>query len=55
LKQRVEENAENDSALVDLKLEAEALARSMLDIGVSLRPRLTEIKARIEQLGAPPG
>jgi small-conductance mechanosensitive channel len=26
----------------------------MLDIGVSLRPRLTEIKARIDQLGPPP-
>lgn len=51
---RIEENAGNDSALVDLKLEVEALARSMLDIGVSLRPRLTEIKARIDQLGAPP-
>lgn len=54
LTERVEENAGNDNQLVDLKLEVEALARSMLDIGVSLRPRLTEIKARIEQLGAPP-
>jgi potassium efflux system protein len=55
LLERIEENADNDTALVDLKLEAEELARSMLDIGVSLRPRQTEIKARIEQLGAPPG
>lgn len=55
LQQRVEENAENDGRLIDLKLEAEALARSMLDIGVSLRPRLSEIKARIDQLGPPPG
>jgi small-conductance mechanosensitive channel len=54
LQERVEENSENDTALVDLKLESEALARSMLDIGVSLRPRLTEIKARIDQLGPPP-
>jgi len=51
---RVEDNAENDAALVELKLDAETLARSMLDIGVSLRPRLTEIKARIEQLGPAP-
>jgi len=51
---RVEENTSNDSSLVDLKLEVEALARSMLDIGVSLRPRLTEIKARIDQLGPVP-
>lgn len=54
LEARVEDNAENDSALVDLKLSVEALARSMLDIGVSLRPRLTEIKSRLEQLGAVP-
>lgn len=54
LTDRVEENAGNDSSLVDLKLEVETLARSMLDIGVSLRPRLTEIKARIDQLGAVP-
>ncbi|WP_420410251.1 mechanosensitive ion channel domain-containing protein [Hoeflea sp.] len=55
LRERVEENSENDAELVDLKLESEALARSMLEIGVSLRPRLTEIKARSEQLGPPPG
>ncbi|KGF70412.1 mechanosensitive ion channel protein [Hoeflea sp. BAL378] len=54
LTKRVAENAEDDSALVDLKLELETLARGMLDIGVSLRPRLTEIKARIDQLGPPP-
>ncbi|MFC4226697.1 DUF3772 domain-containing protein [Hoeflea alexandrii] len=44
----------DDSSLVDLKVEVEELARSMLDIGVSLRPRLTEVKARLEQLGPPP-
>ena len=55
LERQVEENAGSDSALVDLKLKVEALARSMLDIGVSLRPRLNEIKARIDQLGATPG
>ena len=54
LTRRVEENMTNDSSLVDLKVEAEELARSMLDIGVSLRPRLTEVKARLEQLGPPP-
>jgi len=54
LDQRVVENAENDSALVDLKLELETLARGMLEIGVSLRPRLTEIKARIDELGPVP-
>ncbi|MCO6407409.1 DUF3772 domain-containing protein [Hoeflea alexandrii] len=54
LTRRVEENMTDDSSLVDLKVEVEELARSMLDIGVSLRPRLTEVKARLEQLGPPP-
>lgn len=54
LGKRVEESADNDDTLVELKLEIETLSRSMLDIGVSLRPRLTEIKARTEQLGAAP-
>lgn len=54
LTRRVEENMTDDSSLVDLKVEAEELARGMLDIGVSLRPRLTEVKARLEQLGPPP-
>ncbi|MDF1607584.1 mechanosensitive ion channel family protein [Hoeflea sp. YIM 152468] len=54
LTKRVDQTTDNDNALVDLKLEVGALARSMLDIGVSLRPRLTEIKARIDQLGAAP-
>lgn len=54
LSKRVADAADNDTALVDLKLDVEALARGMLDIGVSLRPKLTEIKARIEQLGAAP-
>lgn len=52
---RVEENADNDNALVDLKLETEALSREMLELGVSLRPKLTEVKARLEQLGNAPG
>lgn len=54
LTNKVDDNSDNDTSLVDLKLEVEALARSMLDIGVSLRPRLTEIKARTDQLGATP-
>ncbi|MBC7283708.1 mechanosensitive ion channel family protein [Hoeflea sp.] len=54
LSERVTENAGDDSALVELKLELDALARGMLDIGVSLRPRLTEIKARIDELGPVP-
>lgn len=54
LSTKVDDNSDSDTSLVDLKLEVEALARSMLEIGVSLRPRLTEIKARADQLGAAP-
>lgn len=54
LLKRVEDNASDDNALVDLKLETEALSREMLDLGLSLRPILTEVKARLEQLGQAP-
>ncbi|PWV99025.1 small-conductance mechanosensitive channel [Hoeflea marina] len=54
LSKRIEAEKDNDSALASLNIEVEALARSMLDIGVSLRPRLSELKARIDQLGAKP-
>ncbi|OCW57575.1 mechanosensitive ion channel family protein [Hoeflea olei] len=54
LSKDVNDKTNDDSALVDLKLQLDMLARSMLDIGVSLRPRLTEIKSRIDQLGPPP-
>lgn len=54
LSKKIESNKDSDSGLATLNIEVEALARSMLDIGVSLRPRLNEIKARIDQLGAKP-
>jgi potassium-dependent mechanosensitive channel len=52
---QVEENAENDTKLIDLKLALEDLSRQMINVGVSLRPRLTEVKSQIDLLGAPPG
>jgi Small-conductance mechanosensitive channel len=54
LGKRVDENATDDAKLVELKVEVEQLVRSMLEIGVSLRPRLTEVKSRIDLLGPPP-
>lgn len=45
---------ENDSGLVDLQLAAEDAARDLLNESVAFRPRLSEINARLEQIGSPP-
>lgn len=54
IRERVERNREDDAGLVDLKVEAEALNRSILAISVATRPRLDAIKARQAELGDPP-
>jgi potassium-dependent mechanosensitive channel len=48
------EKADTDAALADLRLNLEATAKKLLEIGVSFRPRITEINSRLEQLGPPP-
>ena len=48
------EKADTDAALADLRLNLEASAKKLLDIGVSFRPRVTEINSRLDQLGPPP-
>ena len=55
IRERVQRYREDDTRLVDLKVEAEALNRSILAISVGTRPRLDEIKARQAELGDPPG
>lgn len=52
---QVEANAEDDNKLVELRLELEGLAEQILTSAVELRPRLNEIRLRLDQLGAPPG
>ncbi|MGH6860554.1 MAG: mechanosensitive ion channel family protein [Phyllobacterium sp.] len=52
--QKFKEKADADAALADLRLELEGTAKKLLEIGVSFRPRITEINSRLEQLGAPP-
>ena len=54
IQKQVADNADDDLRLIDLKLEVEELSRKMIEVGVSLRPRLTEVKSRIELLGDPP-
>ena len=54
LEKRITENARDDARLVGVRLELEELARSLLTSGIAFRPRLSEINARINQLGPPP-
>ena len=48
------DQADTDAALADLRLNLEGTAKKLLEIGVSFRPRITEINSRLEQLGPPP-
>jgi len=50
----IEEDADNDSKLVEVNVKLEELSRALIEVGVSLRPRLTEIKSQIETLGEAP-
>lgn len=55
IRERVERYKDDDARLVELKIEAEALNRTILAISVATRPRLEAIKARQTELGDPPG
>lgn len=54
LQKKMEQNSEDDAGLVDIRVQLEQLSRDLLQSGVAFRPRLTEINARLEQLGKPP-
>ncbi len=54
IESKVEAYKDDDAKLGDLKVEAEALNRSILAISVATRPRLDAIKARQTELGEPP-
>ncbi|MHC3939930.1 hypothetical protein ACI0FR_01235 [Paenochrobactrum sp. BZR 201-1] len=54
LETRLEQNLTNDEELANIKLKLDDASRKLLDIGVSYRPRLSEINARLEQLGSAP-
>lgn len=54
LARRVEVNAGFDDRLVDIRIELERLARELIQSGVSFRPRLAEINARLQAIGPPP-
>ncbi|WP_315923578.1 mechanosensitive ion channel family protein [Mesorhizobium sp. SP-1A] len=54
LEKRIQQEADDDAKLVDIRLQLEELSRQALAAGVAFRPRMSEINARLEQLGAPP-
>ena len=54
LERRIASSAEEDARLVEIRLKLEELGRELLTSAVAFRPRLSEINARIEQLGPPP-
>ncbi len=51
---QIDDNQEDDGALVDIRTQLEELSRQALGTATVFRPRLTEINARLEQLGPPP-
>jgi small-conductance mechanosensitive channel len=50
----IPQNAEDDAALVDIRLRLEDLSHQALQSALAFRPRLGEINARLDQLGDPP-
>lgn len=54
LQSKIDAAKENDSELVKLRLAGTELASKVLASAVVFRPRLSEINARLEQLGPPP-
>ncbi len=55
LQAKIESAKENDTELVELRLTGTELANQLLASAVVFRPRLSEINARLEQLGSRPG
>ncbi len=54
LTDQVDDKADDDQQLADLKLKVDALTKSILDVSVSFNPRLTQIRERLAALGDPP-
>lgn len=54
LEKKIQEDGDDDASLVDIRLQLEEMSRGALDSALAFRPRLSEINARLDQLGAPP-
>ncbi|MEJ6848302.1 mechanosensitive ion channel family protein [Sinorhizobium fredii] len=55
LTDRVQSVKDDDTLLAELKVQIDALSGQILAATVATRPRLEEIKARLTELGDPPG
>jgi potassium-dependent mechanosensitive channel len=55
LSDRFADAKEDDTRLAELKVQADALSKQIIAASVATRPRLDEIKARLAELGDPPG
>ncbi|TGV16690.1 mechanosensitive ion channel family protein [Mesorhizobium sp. M8A.F.Ca.ET.173.01.1.1] len=51
---QIQQDAEDDSSLVDIRLQLEELSRQSLNSALAFRTRLGQINARLEQLGPAP-
>lgn len=54
LEKKIAASVDDDDRLVDIRLALEDIAAKLLQGSVAFRPRLTEINARLEQLGPAP-
>lgn len=54
LEKKIQEDGDDDASLVDIRLQLEEMSRGALNSALAFRPRLSEINARLDQLGAPP-
>ncbi|TPK91656.1 mechanosensitive ion channel family protein [Mesorhizobium sp. B2-4-12] len=54
LEKKIQQDGEEDSSLVDIRLQLEELSRESLNTALAFRTRLAEINARVQQLGAAP-
>ncbi|MQX14451.1 mechanosensitive ion channel [Sinorhizobium terangae] len=52
---RVESAKDDDALLAELKVQVDELSQQIIAASVATRPRLDEIKARLTELGDPPG
>jgi potassium efflux system protein len=50
----IEKKADDDAALVALRVDLDTFSKALIDFGVSLRPRINEINRRLDELGPPP-
>jgi potassium efflux system protein len=54
IEQAIGDKASDDTGLLKLRIDLDSFTKSLIDFGVSLRPRLNEINARLGEIGDPP-